>query len=172
MNKRTALLMMAALSLTPVIAQVVPAPTTVTLPHQIPNQIRDAWGTFLAAGGSASLLDALGAVIGTVNPDGTLTLSAGKTLSDVKAVRLQPKTGEATTVNVARDLSRPGAIKIEWMGPNGQVQSLPLPAVVNRATRTAAVTPPTAPPHHEDKGEKSEKTDKSDSNPGKGKGKS
>ncbi|PTA69567.1 hypothetical protein [Deinococcus arcticus] len=183
MSRRIALLVTAALILTPALAQTTPAPapTTVTLPGQVPTALKDAWSAFLASGGSASLLDSSGAVIGTLNADGTLSLNAGKALSDVKAVRLQPRTGQATTVNVARDLSRPGAVKIEWMGPNGKMQSLPLPAVVNRALRADASVPPATTPDDDrsgkdsqddkDKDDKSNKG-KSDSAPGKGKGKS
>ncbi|WP_221088581.1 hypothetical protein [Deinococcus aquaedulcis] len=178
MSKRIALLVTAALTLAPALAQTTPAPapttSTVTLPGQVPAQLKDAWASFLASGGTASLLDSSGAVIGTVNADGTVTLNAGKTLADVKAVRLQPKTGDATTVNVTRDLTRPGAIKIEWMGPNGKMQSLPLPAVVNRTLRAEPPAPPATTPDDSKSKDDKNKSDKGkpDTNPGKGKGKS
>ncbi|MXV18387.1 hypothetical protein [Deinococcus xianganensis] len=108
------------------------AATTVTLPGTVTTSVKDAWAAFATAGGKAELLGADGSVIGTLNADGTVTLTGTATLSDVRSVTLTPATGEAITVKVTRDLSKPGAIKIEFTDARGRTQSLPLPAVVNR----------------------------------------
>lgn len=111
--------------------------TTVTLPGTVTTSVKDAWAAFATAGGKAELLGADGSVIGTLNADGTVTLTGTATLGDVRSVRLTPTTGEALTVNVTRDLSRSGAIKIEFTDARGRTQSLPLPAVVNRLKAAA-----------------------------------
>lgn len=149
------------------------AATTVTLPGTVTTSVKDAWVAFATAGGTAELLGADGTVIGTLNADGTVTLTGTATLSDVRSVRLTPATGEAITVNVTRDLSKPGAIKIEFTDANGRTQSLPLPAVVNRLK--AAPGSDDSADSGEDKSEKPGREDKGEkggkpsTNPGKGK---
>ena len=132
---RTLLLTLTALTLGA--AALAEDATTVKLPGTVTTGVKDAWTTFAAAGGSADLLGADGSVIGTLNADGTVSLTGTATLGDVRSVRLTPATGEAITVNVTRDLSRPGAIKIEYTDASGRTQSLPLPAVVNRLKAAA-----------------------------------
>ncbi|MFC4427093.1 hypothetical protein [Deinococcus navajonensis] len=120
------------------------AQTTVTLPGTVPASVtqsaQSALQTFLASGGTLSVLDASGAVIGTVNANGTLTLAAGKTLSDVRSVRVAPAQGTAQTYTFSRSLDKSGAIKIEWMQPNGKMASLPLSAIVNRMSNPTPTT--------------------------------
>ncbi|GAQ21986.1 hypothetical protein DEIGR_102013 [Deinococcus grandis] len=158
-------------------APTTPAPTTtVTLPGNVTASAADAWKAFIAAGGTATLLGADGSVIGTLNADGTVTLTGTATLSDVRSVTLTPATGEALTVNVTRDLSRPGAIKIEFTDARGRTQSLPLPAVANRlkAAPGSDDTDESGEDGDKDKSEKSGKDGKDDkggkpsTNPGKG----
>ncbi len=156
-----------------------PAPTTtVTLPGNVTASAADAWKAFVAAGGTATLLGADGSVVGTLNADGTVTLTGTATLSDVRSVTLTPATGEPVTVKVTRDLSKPGAIKIEFTDARGRTQSLPLPAVVNRL-KAAAPGSDDADESGEDgekdksaksgKDDKGEKGGKPSTNPGKGK---
>ncbi|MEW6421893.1 MAG: hypothetical protein AB1511_09240 [Deinococcota bacterium] len=119
--------------------------TNVSLPGTLPASVTrtqgDALKTFLAAGGQIELLSAAGTVIGTLQADGTVALVTGATLADVRTVRVLPGgQGEATTYSLARDLSKPGAIKFEVTGPNGQKLSLPLSAIVNRQAHTKLKT--------------------------------
>ena len=153
-----------------------PAPTTtVTLPGNVTASAADAWKAFVAAGGTATLLGAGGSVIGTLNADGTVTLTGTATLSDVRSVTLTPATGEAITVNVTRDLSKPGAIKIEFTDARGRTQSLPLPAVVNRLKAAAPDDSGDTDESGDDRGAgdkgkgKDDKGGKPSTNPGKGK---
>ena len=173
---RTLIVTLTALTLgTAAIAE--DAATTVTLPGTVTASAADAWKAFVAAGGTATLLGADGSVIGTLNADGTVTLTGTATLSDVKSVTLTPATGDPITVKVTRDLSKPGAIKIEFTDARGRTQSLPLPAVVNRL-KAAAPGSDDADESGEDgdkdKSEKSgkdgkgEKGGKPSTNPGKG----
>jgi len=149
------------------------AATTVTLPGTVTTSVKDAWAAFATAGGKAELLGADGSVIGTLNADGTVTLTGTATLSDVRSVTLTPATGEPVTVKVTRDLSKPGAIKIEFTDARGRTQSLPLPAVANRLK--AAPGSDDADESGEDsnkeksaKSGKGEKGGKPSTNPGKG----
>ncbi|PNY80416.1 hypothetical protein [Deinococcus koreensis] len=161
-------------------APTAPAPTP--LPGHVPAGLTTTWTAFLAGGGTAELLGADGSVIGSVNADGTVTLSGTLTLSDVKAVRVTPPTGQgdATTFALTRDLSRPGAIKLAWTGPNGKLQSLPLPALLHRQADGKAADKPreeaTAPAETEDRdkaagGKKAGEAPKEPPAQGKGKGK-
>ena len=151
------------------------AATTVTLPGTVTTSVKDAWAAFATAGGKAELLGADGSVIGTLNADGTVTLTGTATLSDVRSVRLAPATGEAITVNVTRDLSKPGAIKIEFTDARGRTQSLPLPAVVNRLKAAAPDDSGDTDESGDDRGAgdkgkgKDDKGGKPSTNPGKGK---
>lgn len=155
-------------------AQTAPQTTNVTLPGTVPASVTrtqaDAMKAFFAAGGQVQLLNAAGAVIGTLNPDGTVALVGGATLADARTVRVQPAAGQgqATTYTLARDLSKPGAIKFQVPGPNGRMLSLPLSAIVNRqaAMPQAGAQQPTR-PEKEDKAQKPEKPAKPE-NPGKG----
>lgn len=148
--------------------------STVTLPGQITASVKAAWTAFVTAGGTATLLGADGTVIGTINADGTVTLNGTATLSDVKSVTLTPTSGDPITVNVTRDLSKPGAVKIEYTDASGRTQSLPLPAVINRLKAATSgdtdgdetgddQASPAGKPTKEDKG------GKPSTNPGKGK---
>ncbi|MDR6217686.1 hypothetical protein [Deinococcus soli (ex Cha et al. 2016)] len=151
------------------------AATTVTLPGTVTTSVKDAWAAFATAGGKAELLGADGSVIGTLNADGTVTLTGTATLSDVRSVTLTPATGEAITVNVTRDLSKPGAIKIEFTDARGRTQSLPLPAVVNRLKAAAPDDSGDTDESGDDRGAgdkgkgKDDKGGKPSTNPGKGK---
>ncbi|UBV43763.1 hypothetical protein LAJ19_05990 [Deinococcus taeanensis] len=169
MSRRLLLALTAVLTFSPALAQ---ATTTVTLPGKITTQVKDVWAAFAAAGGKAELLSADGTVLGTLNADGTVTLTGTATLSDVKSVRLTPAQGDAVTVNVTRDLSKPGAVKIEYISPDGKKQSLPLPAIVNRLRATAPTTDDSAESATDDSQSTTVKPDKksgkSGSNSGKG----
>jgi len=168
------------LSLAGAQAQTAPQTTNVSLPSTVPASVTraqaDAIRAFLAAGGQVQLLNSAGAVIGTLNPDGTVALVAGATLADARTVRVQPAAGQgqATTYTLARDLGKPGAIKFQVPGPNGRMLSLPLSAIVNRQAPTPQAKPeqPT-PPEKGDKAQKPDKPEKPEKpeNPGKGKGK-
>ncbi|WP_019584767.1 hypothetical protein [Deinococcus apachensis] len=171
---------LAAATLGVAAAQIATTPTTnVALPGTIPASVTrtqdDGVQAFLKSGGQVQLLGADGAVIGTLNADGTVALVSGATLADARTVRVTPPAGQgdATTYTLARDLSKPGAIKFEVMGPNGKTLSLPLSAAVNRqAGRGAddAGQPGKAEEEHGDQAEKPEKAEKAE-HPGKGKGK-
>ncbi|RJF71044.1 hypothetical protein D3875_05050 [Deinococcus cavernae] len=87
---------------------------------------------FLKAGGTVQLLNAAGAAVGTVNPDGTVTLNAGATLADLKSVKVTAADKTTRTYAFTRDPGKPGAVKIEFPLTSGKVVSLPLAAVVNR----------------------------------------
>ncbi|MFC4426060.1 hypothetical protein [Deinococcus navajonensis] len=143
----TALLLGSAFAQTTVPAT--PTSTTVTLPGTIPASVQGelaALKTFLAAGGKVELIGAGGTVIGTLNADGTVVLNGTAQLSDGVSVRVTAPDGKATSYTLARDLSKPGAIKFEYTLPGGKVVSLPLSAIVNRMTRaktSAEVAAPT-----------------------------
>lgn len=112
--------------------------TTVSLPGTIPASVQNelsAVKTFLAAGGKVQLIGAAGTVIGTLNADGTVTLSGTNTLSDAVSVRITAPDGKVSSYTLARDLSKPGAIKFAYTLPNGKVLSLPVSAIVNRMTQ-------------------------------------
>lgn len=157
------------------------SPTTnVSLPGTIPASVtrtqEGAVQAFLKAGGQVQLLGADGAVIGTLNADGTVALVAGATLADARSVRVTPPAGqgEATTYTLARSLARPGAIKFEVVGPNGKTLSLPLSALVNRqaGTKTKGEDEASQTGEEQGKTEKAAKPEKEKAEqPGKGKGK-
>lgn len=140
-------LILSALLLGSAFAQTTTTPTTTTvsvrgtLPAAVKSEI-DALKAFLAAGGTVQLLNASGTVIGTLNADGTVTLLGTATLADATTVRATAPNGTVTNFTLARDLSRPGAIKLQWIQPNGKVASLPLSAIVNRMARVPS-TPTT-----------------------------
>ncbi|ADV67337.1 hypothetical protein [Deinococcus maricopensis] len=172
----TTLIATAALTLGLAGAQTQPAPTTtVPLPGKIPASVTrtqtDTFKAFLAAGGTVQLLGADGQPIGTVNADGTVTLTGTATLADAKSVRVTPPTGTgtATTYTLARDLSKPGAIKLAFTQPDGRTLALPLSAIANRqanANRTDA-TEDRGRPENAEKPEKPEKPERGEK-PGKG----
>ncbi|WP_102126599.1 hypothetical protein [Deinococcus planocerae] len=151
--------------------------TPVSLPGTVPASVSrdstEALETFLAAGGQVQLVDAEGSVIGTLNPDGTVALTEGSTLADARAVQVVPPAGqgEPQTYTLARDLSKPGAIKFEWPQPGGRTVSLPLSALVNRQAdaKTAQVRGGKGThDEHENEGEKAEKSGKEHGGKGKG----
>ncbi|MFC4637440.1 hypothetical protein [Deinococcus hohokamensis] len=132
-----------------------PTTTTVALPGTIPASVQSelaALKTFLTSGGKVELIGAGGTVIGTLNADGTVTLNGTSTLSDGVSVRVTAPDGKATSYTLARDLSKPGAIKFQYTLPNGKVASLPLSAIVNRMTKAKGTqtTAPTATPTTDD----------------------
>lgn len=141
-------LILSALLLGSALAQTTaPTTTDVSVPGTLPAAVKtelDALKAFLAAGGKVQLLNTSGAVIGTLNADGTVTLSGTSTLKDVTSVRATAPNGTATSYVLARDLSKPGAIKLQWTQSNGKVASLPLSAIVNRVSKSATTTAPTA----------------------------
>lgn len=120
-----------------------PTTTTVSVPGTLPASVQSelaALKTFLASGGKVELLGTNGTVVGTLNADGTVTLTGTSTLKDVMSVRATAPNGTATTYTLARDLSKPGAIKLQWTQPNGKVASLPLSAIMNRVSKSATTT--------------------------------
>lgn len=170
---------LAAAQTAPPVPATPPAATpsaTAPLPGHAPADLQAAWTAFVVGGGAADLLGADGSVIGSVNADGTVTLSGTLTLSDVKAVRVTPPAGQgdATTLAVTRDLSKPGAIKLAWTGPDGKVQSLPLPALLHRQNaRAPGKAEATAPDEAEDQDEAAQgkKAEDPKAPPAQGKGK-
>ncbi|ACO46643.1 hypothetical protein DEDE109153_06955 [Deinococcus deserti] len=138
-------LILSALLFGSALAQTTTAPSTtpVSVPGTVPASVQSdlaALKTFLASGGRIELLGISGTVVGTLNADGTVMLTGTSTLTDVASVRATAPNGTATTYTLGRDLSKPGAIKLQWTQSNGKVASLPLSAIVNRASKSAATT--------------------------------
>ncbi|GHF48514.1 hypothetical protein HNQ07_002636 [Deinococcus metalli] len=149
MNTRI-LLVLTALSVSAAAAQTTstdPAPPpTSSAPPATPlpgmTAMGAAWTAFLGTG-SAELLGTDGAVIGTVDADGNVTLQDGATLADVKAVQVTAADGGAPVVyTFTRDVSKPGAIKVALTAPNGKTLSLPLPALAHRRDKDATADTP------------------------------
>lgn len=161
--KKTLLLALSLLALGAARAEItpVPAPSAVTVRADV-----SPLAALVRGGATVEALDRSGNVIGTLNADGTLTLTGSATAAAVASLRVTSPTASGaptvTTYTLAGGLDRPGQLRVAATNVQGRPQTIALPASLHRQSETA----------HENNAARKGGEGAEDSNgPGKGKGK-
>ncbi|MFC4454827.1 hypothetical protein [Deinococcus sonorensis] len=129
-------------------------PETPSTPDDASSTSLSSLTHLVAAGSVVTLVGADGALIATLQADGTLKLEAGASLSSATRVSVTRGTTSAT-YTLAAKVSAGGPLFVSVTNAQGKAQVIPLVAAINRdaapgqAHRPVAVVPstPSAPAH-------------------------